>query len=102
MTENYPIIYKILTCDECDQFQNTGYFEGTQLDVRDGYIHMSKNIEQVNRVKNKYYKDTQVVLVHIDSSKIPDLKYEEISNGDTYPHLYGVLKVDYVTKYEYV
>lgn len=102
MIKIYPIIYKILTCAEWTILQNTKKFQGTQLDIRDGYIHMSKNMEQVNRVKNKYYKDTQIVLVHIDSSKIPNLKYEEISNGDTYPHLYEILKEEYVIKYEYI
>lgn len=101
MIKNYSIIYKILTCNEWNLFQTSRKFQGTQLDIRDGYIHMSKNMDQVNRVKNKYYKNTSIVLVHINGT-IPDLKYEEISNGDTYPHLYGVLEMDYVIKHEYI
>jgi uncharacterized protein (DUF952 family) len=100
--ENYTTIYKILTLEEWSEFETIGEFRGTSLDVKDGYIHMSKNMDQVNRVKNKYYKDTKIVLVHIDPLLLPasDFRYELISNGDTYPHLYNTLLTKYIIKYE--
>lgn len=100
--ENYSTIYKILTQDEFKQFKKEQIFKGTLLDLKDGYIHMSKNIEQVNRVKNKYYKDSQVILLHINANMIPNLVYEKISNGDTYPHLYEELLFDYIVFYELI
>jgi uncharacterized protein (DUF952 family) len=63
---------------------------------------MSKNIDQVNRVKNKYHKDASIVLVHIDGTKIPNLKYEENSNGYTHPHLYEELNIDHVIEHIYI
>jgi uncharacterized protein (DUF952 family) len=104
MSDNYIIIFKILTQEEWSEFKNIGEFKGTNLDIRDGYIHMSKNMEQVNRIKNKYYKDSQVILLHINSLLLPfdNFKYDSISNGDTYPHLYNVLKMNYVIKYELI
>ena len=90
------LVFKILTVDEWKQFQETKEFEGTDLDKRDGYIHMSSTREQMERVKGKYYKDVQVYLLQIDSDKLDNLKYEPISNGDLYPHQYGKLSLQHV------
>jgi uncharacterized protein (DUF952 family) len=89
-------VYKILLKDEWDTFQASGEFLGTQLDLKDGYIHMSSTEEQMLRVKNKFYKDEQVYLLKIDLSKLDNLKYEPISNGDLYPHQYGKLMLEWV------
>lgn len=93
---NAVVVYKILLESELDEFVATGEFIGTALDLRDGYIHMSSTEEQMTRVKNKYYKDQKVYLLKIDSSKLDNLKYEPISNGDLYPHQYGKLMLDWV------
>jgi uncharacterized protein (DUF952 family) len=84
--------FKLLTQEELDQFQETGEFSGTPLDNKDGYIHMSSNPPQYNRVLKKYYTGkSPVYLLHIRTSKLENLKYERISNGDVYPHQYGKL-----------
>ena len=85
--------FKILNVNEWNDFQQTGEFFGTLLDLKDGYIHMSSTKEQMERVKNKYYKDTQIYLLTIDLTKLDAVKFEPISNGDIYPHQYGILKL---------
>jgi len=55
---------------------------------------MSSSQEQYECVLNKYYKNKNVVLLSIDSSRLTDLKYEKSSNGNTYPHQYGKKKID--------
>ena len=90
------IVYKILRNDEWDNFLASGEFAGTPLDLEDVYIHMSSTEEQMIRVKNKFYKDEQVYLLKINSSKLDNLKYEPISNGDLYPHQYGKLMLEWV------
>jgi len=90
-------VYKLLIPNEVKQFMASGEFAGTQLDIADGYIHMSSSQEQYERVLNKYYKNKDVILLSIDSSQLTDLKYEKSSNGDTYPHQYGKLLWNWVT-----
>lgn len=86
------VAYKLLTSEELQLFQETGQFAGTPLDIKDGYIHMSSNAEQYNRVLKKYYAGVSPVhLVHIRLSQLENLKFEKISNGDIYPHQYGNL-----------
>ena len=90
------IIYKILLKNEWEQFQETKEFAGTSLDLKDKYIHMSSTKEQMERVKQKYYKDVEVYLLQINANKLDNLKYEPISNGDLYPHQYGKLLLEHV------
>jgi uncharacterized protein (DUF952 family) len=92
--------FKILTVIEYQNFMKGGEFLGSQLDLRDGYIHMSSTKEQMQRVKDKYYKNEEIYLLEIDLTKLDNLKFEPISNGDIYPHQYGKLKVDDVVSYQ--
>lgn len=96
------VIYKILTEKELNIFKISGEFNGTLLDIKDGYIHMSSTEEQVKRVKNKYYQNEKVYLLEIDASKLDNLKYEKISNGDIYPHQYGKLLLEDVISTSYL
>lgn len=88
--------FKILTVTEWVQFQKIKQFAGTPLDLKDGYIHMSSTKEQMDRVKDKYYKNQDVYLLQINLDKLNNVKFELISNGDIYPHQYGKLELDNV------
>lgn len=88
--------FKLLTPIEWEQFQLNKEFHGTLMDIRDGYIHMSETASQMTRVKEKYYKDQKMFLLRIDSSKLSNVKFEPASNGDLYPHQYGVLPFESV------
>jgi uncharacterized protein (DUF952 family) len=90
------IIYKLLLVNEWAKFQNEKVLFGTELDLKDGFIHFSATEAQIKRVKQIYFKDVEVYLLEIDSSKLENLKYEAISNGDVYPHLYGTLLLENV------
>jgi uncharacterized protein (DUF952 family) len=82
--------YKLLTESEFNLFRTNGYFVGTSLDKKSGFIHMCETNEQVKRVYEKFYKgnldNTYCLTLNLSSDK---LKYEPISNGDIYPHLYN-------------
>lgn len=94
--------YKILTIVEFQKFMKDGKFLGTSLDLKDGYIHMSSTKQQMERVKNKYYKDEEVYLLEIDLTRLDNVKFEPISNGDLYPHHYGILKFSDVVSHEII
>lgn len=92
-------IYKILTRPEFRVFITKGIFDGNSMDKKDGYIHMSSNATQYERVRKKYYSaEEKVCLLNIDASTLDNLKYEPISSGDIYPHQYGILKLSNVIK----
>ena len=94
-------VYKIVTEKELNVLKTTTKFDGTELDIRDGFIHMSKNMEQVTYVINKYYKNIDdIYLLHIDPINLENLKFEESKSGDIFPHLYCALNINNVIKIE--
>lgn len=91
---NPEIVYKMMTHSEYETFMNKGTYEGNDMDKRDGYIHMSQNMEQCERVQRKYYPNQELILVHISWESLSNVRMEPISNGDMYPHQYGTMEFD--------
>ena len=85
-----------------------GSYETPTL-AKDGFIHCS-TAAQVLRVANAFYAgQTDLVLLVIDTSKLVSiLKFEgpinpttgqtETGTDDLFPHIYGALNIDSVTK----
>jgi uncharacterized protein (DUF952 family) len=46
--------YKIITVEEWKTLCENECFNGTELDKRDGFIHMTANLIQTEQVRNKY------------------------------------------------
>tara|TARA_B100001248_G_scaffold262722_1_gene261582 strand:- start:20097 stop:20414 length:318 start_codon:yes stop_codon:yes gene_type:complete len=85
-------IYKVLRQNEWLKLKNSGEFQGSPDDLKDGYIHLSTK-EQVEHVVEKYFKDEPVIYVaefSPDSFDPSDLKWElSPSSKKVYPHLYN-------------
>ena len=94
-------VYKILRKSEWKAFQDEGVFLGSEADVRDGFIHLSK-ADQLDRVIKKYFNN--IVPLYIVKFKekafLKKLKWEKASNGDLYPHYYGFLSIQDVNGFE--
>ncbi len=95
------MIYHITTNKHWKAAQAAGTYEADSLQ-EEGFIHTSKN-EQVKDVLHRYYhKATDLVLLHIDESKLTSpLVYELAPTvNEIYPHIYGPLNLDAVVKTE--
>jgi len=82
-------IYHFALCEDWEsQLKNENYFPSAFL--KEGFIHCSKE-NQLDGVLKRFFKDEdKVVLLTIDSNKIiAELKLEQASNGDFFPHIYG-------------
>ena len=66
--------------------------------VSEGFIHASP-AHQLTRVANKYYgQHAELRVLTVDPTQLTaELKWETISTGDQYPHIYGPLNMDAVT-----
>jgi len=64
-----------------------------------GFIHCSTP-SQVAEVANYIYESRDdIFLLIIDEDKVSaEIKYEDAGNGELYPHIYGVLNMDAVSK----
>ena len=70
---------------------------------REGFIHCCTP-SQLQGVLERYFKGkTDLVLLHLDESKLKaELKYEESTNDEKFPHLYGSINREAVVKVEFL
>lgn len=92
-------LYKILTVQQWQKFRANKIFDGSELDIKDGFIHLSFK-EQIDGIRQKFFTEVlQIVLVSLDNAKLDSslLKVEANKpNGNKYPHYYGQLSLEMV------
>lgn len=90
-------IYKILSAGQWKEAQSIGHFLGSEVDLKDGYIHFSTR-EQVEETANKHFKgQADLTLLAIQEDQLGDaLIYEPSRGGQLFPHLYGPLDISFV------
>jgi uncharacterized protein (DUF952 family) len=87
-----PAIYKICTAAMWRDAERIGLFRGSELDVRDGFIHFSTAAQAVETAAKHFAGQRDLVLVGVDASELGDrLKWEVSRGGALFPHLYGDL-----------
>lgn len=95
-------IYKVLTVEQWEQAKISGSII-TELDKKDGFIHLS-TAAQLNATLALYFaKEKTVVLLQIDYSQTHDkLKFESpVPPGNrtsSFPHYYGDLNTNAISK----
>jgi uncharacterized protein (DUF952 family) len=94
-------IYRLLDGDAWENAKREGVFRGTEHDVRDGFIHFS-SAEQLAETAAKHYAGRDnLVLLWVNTETLGDALRWEISRGGAlFPHLYGTLAVNSVTRAE--
>lgn len=98
--ETMPFVYRILTFEQFAEFEKTQVFIGGDKDIKDGFIHASRE-DQYMKTYYKIYIGQLVVLLKIDISKIAPskIKVEADKTGETFPHIYGTVPFKAVVKY---
>ncbi len=91
------LIFKMCRADEWTAAEAAGVYDGSDLDKKDGFIHLS-SAATVEKTAALYFADLpDVVLVAVDPEKIvKPLKWEESRGGALFPHIYGPLNLDAV------
>jgi uncharacterized protein (DUF952 family) len=94
-----PAIYLLSSNAEYQQALSAGMLTRDSL-TSEGFIHATPK-SQLNRLANKYYKDKEQPLILIVDKElvIPEIKWEPASGG-LYPHIYGPLNINAVTRVE--
>ena len=94
-------IYKICPVPLWRAAERAGVFRGSEVDLRDGFIHFSNAAQVVETAEKHFVGQSGLVLVHIDSAKLGDrLKWEPSRGGALFPHLYGDLDLTAVMRVE--
>ena len=84
-------IYKILTYSEFENLKGNDYFFGTEKDVKDGFIHFSKKEQLIGTLKKYFKNQRELILLKVSIIDLKNLKWEQSSDGQIFPHLYSKL-----------
>jgi uncharacterized protein (DUF952 family) len=96
-----PIIYKILPSAMWEKAKKDGAFRGSEVDLRDGFIHFSTASQAVETAAKHFAGQRDLVLLYVDTALLGvGLKWEPSRGGALFPHLYGDLALGAVTKTE--
>jgi uncharacterized protein (DUF952 family) len=84
------LIYKICPASIWNKARTRGIFEGSGIDLIDGYIHFS-TAEQVAQTAALHFTGQRdLVLVTVDATHL-SITWEPARDGDLFPHLYDTL-----------
>ena len=88
------LVYKICAASEWREATAAGVYRGSPVDLRDGFIHLSTDVQLAGTLRLHFAGQRDLVLVEIRSADLGDaLRWEPSRGGDLFPHLYGVLAV---------
>jgi uncharacterized protein (DUF952 family) len=92
------MIYHITTTDIWTPQLELDSYAAPSL-TTEGFIHLSTE-SQVAGVLERYYAGvTDIIKLHIDESKLTaELRYEEATGGELFPHVYGRINKDAIVK----
>jgi uncharacterized protein (DUF952 family) len=92
-------IYKIVDRAAWRLAEANGRFDGAPVDLRDGYIHFSTATQVRETARRHFAGVVDLLLVEVDADRLGEaLRWEVSRGGDLFPHLYGSLLVDAVTR----
>lgn len=92
------IAYKVVAADEWRAAVAEGRYEGSAVDLADGYIHMSTEDQLAETLRKHYAGQTDLLMLSVDLTQFnDDLVWEPSRGGALFPHLYAPLPVAAVT-----
>ena len=87
-------VYKILPADEWTEAVARGWFEGSAVDLQDGYIHLSTADQAQETARRHFHGQDGLVLVRLDADALgAAVRWEPSRGGALFPHHYGPLDV---------
>ena len=90
-------VYKILDKSLWQAAEDAGVFVGAGIDLTDGFIHFSDAEQAVDTARLHFAGQDKLVLLQVNTDEL-EMIWEPSRGGQLFPHLYGVLNTDYVTR----
>jgi uncharacterized protein (DUF952 family) len=90
-------IYKICGREAWRAAESDGAFRGSDVDLRDGFIHFSTAAQVAGTAAKHFAKQSGLTLVAVDSEALgPALKWDRSRGNELFPHLYARLPLSAV------
>jgi uncharacterized protein (DUF952 family) len=94
-----PVLYKIMSWQEWETAQEQGIYKGSEVDRRDGFIHLSAAHQVRATVKKHFLGKTDLLLLSVREEDLgQSLKWDVSRGGDLFPHIYGPLPISAVSE----
>ncbi|MDB5425261.1 MAG: hypothetical protein JWQ29_2677 [Phenylobacterium sp.] len=94
-------IYKILPRADWTAAHEAQRFEGSPIDLQDGFIHFSTGAQAQETARRYFAGQADLVVLEVEADDLGEaLRWEPSRGGELFPHLYGPLDprhVRYVT-----
>jgi uncharacterized protein (DUF952 family) len=84
-------VYKIISQTAWTAAQAAGTFEGAEIDLKDGYIHLSTAAQAAETARRHFAGVDGLALVAFEAEDLDRLKWEPSRGGDLFPHVYAAL-----------
>lgn len=86
------LIYKIMPSIAWEEALAKGRFEGSPIDLQDGYIHFSTAAQAQETAAKHFRGQAGLVVVAVEASSLgAALRWEPSRGGALFPHLYAPL-----------
>jgi len=94
-------IFKILPRADWEQAVSLGRFEGSAVDLADGFMHFSAPDQLVETARRHFAGQADLVVLTVEADTLgPALRWEPSRGGALFPHLYAALDVTRVISVE--
>lgn len=85
-------VYKILPARDWDAAVAAGRFDGSAVDLADGFIHFSTAAQAQETARKHFSGQTGLVIAGFEAGALgAALVFEPSRGGELFPHLYGPL-----------
>ena len=92
---NVLVLYKIMPRLDWEAAQAKGIYEGSAVDRKDGFIHLSAAHQVRATAQKHFFRQSDLVLVSVREEDLGiTLKWEVSRGGDLFPHIYGPLPLN--------
>ena len=91
------LVYRLCHPDDWSAAVAAGVFAGTEVDRRDGFVHLS-GADQVQDTATRHYAAVRpLMLLTVDARRVDgEVRWEESRDGALFPHLYGAIPIEAV------
>ena len=92
------VAFKILTSAQWADLERDLIFHGSQVDMDDGYIHLSTAAQLTETLDKHYAGQSGLTIAAVDLAVLGDsVRWEASRGGQLFPHIYGSLPMSAVT-----
>ena len=94
-----PVLYKIMSWQEWETAQAQGIYKGSEVDRRDGFIHLSAANQVRATAQKHFFGKTDLLLLSVREEDLgQSLKWDVSRGGNLFPHIYGPLPISVVSE----